>query len=420
MPYVSTNDFQIDTHNFLNRLMYNTIPLIEDIFWVGLNDRHTDLFENLWPLPKGVSYNAYLVRDEKTALIDTVEVSRGNDLLLKIKSLLKEGQAIDYLVINHIEPDHSGAIKDIIREFPDITIVGNKRTFQILAGLYGITENLLAVKHKDELPLGRRTLQFAITPWVHWPETMMTYVAGEGILFSGDAFGSFGALDGGIFDNEISMEHYNNEILRYFTNVMGSYAGMAAKALKKIEHLDIKTLAPTHGPIWRNRVQQMLDDYERWGTYQAEKGVVILFGTMYGNTEKMADVIARRLVEKGVHNVKVINSARVHFSDILTELWRYKGVIMGSCAYNSGVFPAMGDILNKLSHIKLKNRLLGVFGSFSWNGGGVKSLQNFAEQTDWQLIAEPVETKGQPATESFNQCIAMADKMAEALENEQA
>jgi len=398
--------------------MLNAVQIADSIYWNGANDRSSQLFENLWPLPNGVSLNSYLIKDEKNVLIDTIEPSKVDNFLKNIKLLLNEGETIDYLVINHMEPDHSGGISAVVKQYPDLKIIANKRTLQLLESFYGITDNILIINDRDEISIGKYTLQFHITPWLHWPETMMTYVKENGILFSGDAFGSFGALDGGIVDEELNINFYEEEMLRYFTNIMAQYSGMIEKALIKIAKLQINMIASTHGPIWKKYVKEVFNKYLKWSTFEADKGVVIVYGTMYGGTEKLAETIARRLSENGIREIKVINSATKHISFLLPELWKYKGIILGSCAYNSGIFTPMENILAKIEHISLGKRKLGIFGSYSWNGGGVKTIRAFAEKTDWTMVGQPIETKGQPNNEIYEACNKLADEMAQSLNEE--
>ena len=274
------------------------IPLVENVYWVGVNDRRTALFEAIWPIPRGVSYNSYLIRDEKVVLIDAVKDLSVGKYLQKLRHLTGPDRRIDYLVINHLEPDHSGAVPILKQIFPQMQVVGNKKTAEFLESLYGIRD-IHVVQDGDELKLGKRTLQFHLTPMVHWPETMMTYEASAGILFSGDAFGGFGTLDGGIFDDEVDIHYFEDEILRYFSNIVGKYAPMVQKAIKKLGALEIKIVASTHGPIWRSDPGRIIGLYDRWSRYEAEPGVVLAFASMYGNTEKMVEAVARGLAEGG-------------------------------------------------------------------------------------------------------------------------
>jgi flavorubredoxin len=260
------------------------VNLSDDIYFLGINDRRTSLFENLWPLPYGVTYNSYLIVDEKVCLIDTVDRKFTDDYFEKLDDILGE-RVVDYVVVNHVEPDHSGSLSAIREKYPNITIVGNKKTFPMIENFYGITEDILTVADGDELDLGKHKLNFYTIPMVHWPESMVTFESTENILFSNDAFGSFGALDGGVFDDEVNLSFYEEEAMRYFTNIVGKYCPHTARALVKLESLDIKMIAPSHGLIWRSHIAYIVEKYQQWSSYTTEKGVVILVGSMYGNTE---------------------------------------------------------------------------------------------------------------------------------------
>ena len=395
--------------------MHNTVKVTDKIYWLGANDRRTHLFENMWPVPNGVSYNSYLIVDEQIALVDTLEYGSSDDYLDKIEELIN-GKPIDYLIINHMEPDHSGAIKTIVEKYPDIKLVGNLKTFKIVDSYFGYKDKWYQIEDGDELKLGHHKLKFVMTPWVHWPETMMTYDVTEKVLFSGDAFGSFGTLDGGIFDDEIAFEdYYEEDMRRYFSNIVGKYSNMVQKAFKKLDGVDIKYICATHGPIWRKDVNKVLSLYDKWSKFEAENGVVIIYGSMYGNTAKLADYIARKLSEQGIKKIRVYDASKTHLSYLINEIWRYRGVILGSCAYNSGMLPTMEHLTRNIEHIGLKNRYLGLFGSYSWNGGGTKALFKFQEKMEWDLVSDPVDTKGIPGKESFERCESIAKAMAEKI-----
>ncbi len=391
--------------------MYYEVPVKGKVYWIGVNDRRKRLFENMWPMDKGVSYNSYLIVDEKTALIDTIEDRAAGNYIERIEKLL-EGRKLDYLIINHMEPDHSGEVKAIFDHFKGVTIVGNSKTFKMVEAYWGITENLRQVEDGDALCLGYHNLSFVMTPWVHWPETMMTYDVTEKILFSGDAFGTFGSLDGGIFDDEINFDFYEEEMRRYYSNIVGLYSNMVQKAFAKLAGVEVKVIAPTHGPVWRTNPAKVLGLYDKWSKYEAEEGVVILFASMYGNTEQMADYIARKLSENGVKNIIIHDVSRTHISYLINDVWKYKGLIVGSCAYTSRAFPLMEQFARELVHIKLKKRFVGIFGSYSWNGGGVKSLKEFIDETDMELVSEPVDIYGKPNLEKLAKCDELAKSMA--------
>ncbi len=391
--------------------MHYEVPVKGKVHWIGVNDRRKRLFENMWPMDKGVSYNSYLIVDEKTALIDTIEDRASGNYIERIEKLLN-GRKLDYLIINHMEPDHSGEIKAIFDYFKGVTIVGNSKTFKMVEAYWGITENLRQVEDGDALCLGYHNLSFVMTPWVHWPETMMTYDVTEKILFSGDAFGTFGSLDGGIFDDEINFDFYEEEMRRYFSNIVGLYSNMVQKAFAKLAGVDVKVIAPTHGPVWRSNPSKVLGLYDKWSKHEAEEGVVIVFASMYGNTEQMADYIARKLSENGVKNIIIHDVSRTHISYLINDVWKYKGLILGSCAYTSRAFPLMEQFARELVHIKVKKRFAGIFGSYSWNGGGVKSLKEFVDESEMELVSEPVDLYGKPNPEKLTKCDELAKNMA--------
>ncbi len=395
--------------------MYNRVKLSEDTFWIGVNDRRTHLFENYWPLPFGVAYNSYLICDEKVALVDTVEISKMEEYIDKIKDILGEERKVDYLIINHMEPDHSGAIKAIVNEFPEVQLVGNRKTFPMIEGFYGIKDNFMEVKEGDSLSLGRHKLNFYMAPMVHWPETMMTWDETDQILYSADAFGSFGTLDGGIFDDEINLDFYEDELRRYYSNIVGKYGMQVQKALDKLSGLDVKMIASTHGPIWRSHIDKIIADYQKWSRYETEEGVVIVFGSMYGNTEKMAEIIARTLSEEGIKNIRVYDSSKTHSSYIISDIWKYRGVILGSSAYNGGIFTPMRALIRELEHIMPKNHLLATFGSMSWGGGGVRTLEKFAETIKWDVVSESVEARHAADGNDIERLIALGKAMAQRL-----
>ncbi|MCX7653288.1 MAG: FprA family A-type flavoprotein [Fervidobacterium sp.] len=388
--------------------------IVDDIYYVGVNDRDTHLFENIWPLPKGVSYNSYLIVDDKTALIDTVKVSKMKEYIEKISQILN-GKKLDYLIINHMEPDHSGAIASIVHAYPDVKIVGNKKTFEFVKAMYHIGGNFYEVKEGDEIELGNRKLKFFMTPMVHWPETMMTYELKDKILFAGDAFGGFGSLDGGIFDDEVDVKYFENEIRRYYSNIVGKFGPMVQKALQKLSSLEIKIVCSTHGPVWRTNPNHIISAYDRWSKYEYEEGVVIAYGTMYGNTEKMADYVARILAEEGVRNIRVMNTSTTHESFIINEIWRFKGVILGTCTYNNWIFPPMENLVINLSHKGIPNRVFGVFGTYGWSGGGVKGITDYIQKNKWTMVGEPVEVNFSPKDEDFEKLKKLAVEMARAV-----
>lgn len=379
----------------------------DTLYRIGTNDRKKHLFENNWPLPYGIAYNSYLILDQKTALLDTIEYGSDRDYLTQLTDTL-HGRSLDYLIIHHMEPDHAGMIGEVLKAFPGVTIVSNSRAFKILEAYFPVdkaTTPYLEIKEGSTLDLGHHHLQFTLTPMVHWPESMMSYCTTDHILFSQDAFGSFGTLDGGIFDDEINVDFFKEEMLRYYANIVGKYSGQVQNTFAKIGGLPINLICPVHGPIWRSHPQTVIELYQAWSTYQAQEGVVIVYASMYGNTEQTADYIARQLAEQKVKNIRIYNVSETHPSFLLREIWKYKGVIMGSCSYNTGMHPNMQHLCHELEIMAPKQKISMLFGGFSWSGGGLKNLQLFADkmtaQHQWQLIGSGTEFMGHPTKDQW-------------------
>jgi len=392
--------------------MHEPVAITDGIFWIGVDDRETALFEALWPLPEGVSYNAYMIKDEKIALIDTVKRGFLDNYMDKVSAIC-DCRDVDYLIINHMEPDHSGSIRQLLTLHPELKIVGNKKTAEFLAGYYGVTENVIEVADKEEISLGRHKLRFYHTPMVHWPETMMSFEETSGTIFSGDAFGGFGALDGGIFDDEVDVSLFEYEILRYFSNIVGKFSPMVQKALTKVKDLEIKIIAPSHGPVWREKPDYIFNAYDRWSRHVTEPGAVVVYGSMYTNTQKMAEAVARGLALTGVKQVKVYNSAVTHISDIIADIWRYKGLALGSCTYDVQLFPPMAHLVSTLKSKQMKERSLGIFGSYGWSGGAVKALREFAESSGWELVEPVVESQCAPKEDALKLCRDLGKNLGE-------
>ena len=391
--------------------MSTITEISRNIHYVGVNDRTKHLFEGLWPLPLGVSYNSYLIVDKSVVLIDTVDHCYTDLFFEKIKNILGE-RPIDYLVVNHMESDHSASINDLCRVYPDIKIIGNSKTIGMIEGFYGIFDKFHEVKDGDRLPLGEKVLTFYMTPMVHWPETMMTYCEDDKILFSGDAFGCFGTLDGGIIDYQMNTEKYWDEMFRYYSNIVGKYGAPVQKALAKLSGIDIQIICSTHGPIWKEEIQKVISIYNKLSLYEGEEGVVIAYGSMYGNTEKMAEVIARELAAQGIKNIVMHNVSKSDMSYILRDIFKYKGLIIGSPTYTNELFPNIESLVSKLESRDMKNRVFGYFGSFSWAGAAVKRLSSFAERMKWDVTGNPVEMKQGITSEKIAQCQELAKAIA--------
>ena len=392
-------------------MQLHSIKINENYTYVGVNDRETERFEGQWPLPHGITYNAYIVCGEKTALMDCVKVTKIDDFKEKIEEALN-GKPLDYLVVHHMEPDHSSSIEFVREWYPDVKIVGNKATRLMLKAFYGIDE-ILEVGEGDTLDLGDGIeLTFYRTPMVHWPESMVSYEKKYKTLFSQDAFGSFGTLDGGIFDDELNWAYYEDEARRYFTNIVGKFYAQVRPALKKLSALDIKQIFPIHGPLHRAHPERIVKCYEDWCNLKTEEGVVIVYGSMYGNTARAADVFARALAEEGIKNIRVFDVSKTHASFIQSEIWKYKGLVVASCTYNNGLFFPMVALCHILKANRLTNRVFATFGSYSWSGGALDALKTFGEECKYDMIDDFVEFKSAPTKEDLEHLREVAKKMA--------
>ncbi|MBR2017177.1 MAG: FprA family A-type flavoprotein [Prevotella sp.] len=387
------------------------------IHYVGVNDRNKELFEGLWPLPNGVSYNSYLIVDEKICLVDTVEATFFVNYIKNIQNVIGD-RPIDYLIINHMEPDHSGSIALIKKYYPNIKVVGNKKTFGMMQGFYGIGGDEMEVKNGDKLSLGSYELTFVLTPMVHWPETMMTLATDQTTttLFSGDAFGCFGALNGGIVDSEINCDGFWLEMVRYYSNIVGKYGTPVQNALKKLAGVNLDYICSTHGPVWHEHIGKVVDMYDRMSRYETEEGLVICYGTMYGNTERAAEVIAQAASEAGIKNIIMHNVSKSHHSYIIRDVFRYRGLIVGAPTYNTGLYHEMDVLLSELAQRDIKNHLLGCFGSYGWASKAVGKILEWNENhLHFEHVGTPVEIKQSLDADTTEQCVALGKAMAERL-----
>ena len=390
----------------------------EDLYWVGVNDKRIELFENIHPIPEGVSYNAYLLLDEKTVLFDTVDWSGCRVFLENIAAVL-DGRKLDYLVVNHMEPDHAASLEEVLIRYPECKVISNEKAFMFMRQFgFDVDGREDTVKEGDTRCFGKHTVTFLMAQMVHWPEAMVTFDTTNGVLFSADAFGSFGSLDGRLFDDEVNFDRdWIDNARRYFTNIVGKYGQPAQTALKKLGGLPIKMVCATHGPIRRSHIADIVAKYDKWSKYDTDKGVVIVFSSMYGNTEKMADIIARFLAEKGIKKIRIHDASKTHPSYIINDIFRYKGVILGSCAYNGNAFPTMETLLFELEHMGVKNHVVAFFGGKAWAGGAMPRFNQFAEKIKWEVVAPSCEACGCPKDEDFETCrniaYAMADKLDE-------
>lgn len=393
----------------------NIREITKGVHYVGVNDRTTEKFESLWPLPYGVSYNSYIVKGgEKTALIDTVEIGSIRDLFHSIMSQIGSAK-IDYLVINHMEPDHSGGINAVLSAYPDAKLVGNKQTIAMVKGYYHVDDDrFLEITDGSILDLGDKSLRFILTPMVHWPETMMTYIEEDGILFSGDAFGTFGALNGGVVDYEMETGWYKDEMYRYYSNIVGKYGRFVQKALEKTSGLEIKYICSTHGPVWHSKIKDVVDIYNRLSKYESEPGVTIIYGSMYGNTAEVAEEIARQLASRGVKNIKIHNAAKSDLSYMISDAFRYKGLIVGSPTYSMHIFPPVEQFMIAMETREIKSKVLATFGSFTWASASNKHLGEYALKSKLDVVAQ-FEMKHAPNSDTYQKVAELAEKVVDAM-----
>ncbi len=396
------------------------IEIKPNIHWIGVNDRTTDLFEGLWPITQeGVSYNAYLIDDEKKAIIDLAKALKTDEFFGQIDQIIDISN-LDYVVVNHMEPDHSGVLTTLRRIAPQVTILGTEKTRAMLESFYGITEGVQVVQDGETLSLGQHTLKFVYTPFVHWPETMMTYETGEQILFSCDAFGSYGALRGAIFDDECTdPAFYEREALRYYVNIVAVFSRPVLKAIDKLADVPVSVVAPSHGLIWRKNPGQIVTLYKKWAEYatgSTEVGVTLVYGSMYGNTEKMMNAVAQGISEEGVP-VSIFDVTHTHVSYILPSLWTQRGVIVGAPTYEGSLFPPMVQVLEMAAVKKIQNKKVARFGSYGWSGGAQRRFESLIEPLKWELT-DSFEFVGSPTEEDLKHGEALGAQFARLIKGD--
>lgn len=350
--------------------MYNIKKITEDLFWVGANDRRIALFESVYPVPDGVSYNSFILLDEKTVLLDTVDKAVNHQFMENVEHVLN-GRKLDYLIINHMEPDHCAEIPTIVNKYPEIKIVCNAKTQTMIKQFFDFDltdEHYIIVKEGDSLNTGKHNLTFVFAPMVHWPEVMVTYDTTDKILFSADAFGAFGAIDGNIFADEVDYNHrYMDEARRYYTNIVGKYGLQVQCLLKKASALEIKMICPLHGYVWRKDLDKFIDKYNKWSTYTPEENsVLIAYASVYGGTQNAAEILAGKLADLGVKNIKVYDVSTVHPSYIVSDAFKYSHIVFASTTYNNGIFVNMENLLHDIIAHNLQNRKVAIIENGSW------------------------------------------------------
>ncbi len=365
--------------------MYCVREVTDNLYWVGANDHRLHLFENIHPISRGVSYNAYLLLDEKSVLFDTVDWSACRQLIENIEHLLA-GKPLDYLVINHMEPDHGASIEEILIRYPNVTVISTEKSFMLMRqfGFHVDSHELITVKEGDTQSFGQHTVTFVEAPMVHWPEAMVTFDVTNGVLFSADAFGSFGALDGKLFADEVNFDRdWINDARRYLTNIVGKYGPHVQLLLKKAGGIldQIKFICPLHGPVWRENLGYFIDKYDKWSRYEPEeKGVLIAYASMYGNTEAAAQALASKLCEKGMSNVEVYDVSNVHVSELISESFRLSHIVLASVTYNLGIYPVMLDYLMHMKALNLQHRKFAIIENGSWACKSGDLMQKFIDE----------------------------------------
>ena len=391
--------------------------ITEDLYSVGGNDRRLELFENLFPLTRGVSYNSYLLLDEKTVLFDATDDAIGRQFLENVNAVL-DGRPLDYLVVNHMEPDHCAMIEDLVLRYPDIKIIGNAKTFPMISQFFDfdLEGRTVTVKEGDTFSTGKHTLHFLMAPMVHWPEAMMTYDETDKGLFSADAFGIFGALSGNIFNDELDFEKdWLDEARRYYTNIVGKYGMQVQNVLKKAAGLDISVICPLHGPIWRTNLDYIVGKYDIWSRYEPEeKGVMIAYASMYGNTENMVEIFAANLADAGVKNIRIHNISKTHVSELISDSFKYSHIVLAAPTYNNGIYPLMDTYLEDMKALTLQNRTVAVLGNGTWAPQSTKLIAaKVSEMKNMRLLETSVTIKSAVKDSQREEIVSLARQIAE-------
>lgn len=398
--------------------MHCVRKVTEDLFWVGGNDKRLHLFENIHPIEDGVSYNSYLLLDEKTVLFDTADWSVGRQFIENVEYVLN-GRKLDYMVINHMEPDHCASMEEIILRYPDVKIVSTEKSLMLMHQFnYTVDENFIQVAEGDTMSFGKHNVVFVEAPMVHWPEAMVTFDTTDGVLFSADAFGSFKSLDGALFADEVDFDgEWLNEARRYYTNIVGKYGPEVMDLLKKAQTIDIKIICPLHGPVWRKDIGYILDKYIHWATYTPEeKGVLICYASMYGNTENAAHILATKLHEKGMHKVHMYDVSKTHVSYLIGEAFKYSHLALLSATYNLNVFPAMDNFVQDMKRLNLQKRVVAVVENGSWAPqASVLINETLDEMKQMTVLNEEVSVLSSVSKMTESELDSLADSIIESM-----
>ncbi|MBS7007339.1 FprA family A-type flavoprotein [Anaerostipes sp.] len=395
--------------------MYCTKNITDDLYWIGGNDRRLNLFENIFPVPNGVSYNAYVLLDEKTVLLDTVDKAVGEQFFENLTHVLGE-RDLDYVIINHMEPDHCAMLKEVIFRYPKVQVVCNAKTADIIKQFFKIETDALIVKENDTLCTGKHTFTFLMAPMVHWPEVMVTYDTTDKVLYSADAFGTFGAINGNLFADEVDFENkWLDDARRYYTNIVGKYGTQVQALLKKASKVDIEMICPLHGPVWRKNLAWFIDKYQKWSTYEPEgQGVMIAYASIYGNTENAANVLASRLADKGLTNIVMYDVSVTHPSVVVSEAFRVSHLVFASPTYNGGIFPNMETVLLDLKAHNLQKRTVAFMQNGTWAATSGRQMNELISGMKEMTVLEPSITIKSALNDSQSEEI---DAMVDAILN---
>ena len=400
--------------------MYNVKKVNEDLYWIGASDRSLALFENIYPIPRGVSYNSYVLLDEKTVLLDTVDASISGLFFENLEYVLN-GRTLDYLIVNHMEPDHCAVIGEVVRRYPDVKLVCNAKTVPMLKQFFNfpVEDRTVIVKEMDTLCTGKHTFAFVMAPMVHWPEAMVSYDTVDKILFSADGFGTFGAINGNLFADEVNFERdWLDDARRYFINIVGKYGVQVQNLLKKAATLEIKMICPLHGPVWRENLGWFIEKYDTWSSYKPEdQAVMIAYASIYGNTENAAEILASKLADKGVKNIAMYDVSVTDPSVIVSESFRCSHLVFAAPSYNGGIFTKMETVLSELKAHSLQNRTVAIMENGTWAPvAGRQMREIFAGMKNIELLEEGVTIRSAVKEAQEESLEALAEKIASSLQ----
>lgn len=393
----------------------------EDLYWVGSEDRRLALFENLFPIPRGIAYNSYLIKDEKNVLIDTVDYSVGRQFLENVNYVLN-GENLDYLIINHMEPDHCSLIEELVFKYPEMKIICNIQTIKMLKQFYNfdVDAKVEIIKEGQTFKTGKHEFQFIMAPMVHWPEVMVTYDKTDKVLFSADAFGSFGALNGNLFNDDIDFDkEWLPDARRYYTNIVGKYGSQVQSLLKKASDIEISMICPLHGVIWRNNLEYIIDKYDKWSKYEPEeKGVLMIYSSVYGNTENVVNTLSNYLGENGIKDIAVYDSSNTDVSFLVAESFKYSNIVIAATTYNLGLFPAIEHYLLDIKRQNLQNRTISIIENSTWVAGIVTKEVNkiLAEMKNMQILEKTFSIKSSAKNDEYEYIKYIGDEIINSLQ----